>query len=160
MRTIKKRKAQRKTDYKARVILLKSGKPRVVVRKTNKYLMLSYVESKEAKDKVVHAVASKDLLKHGWDKEKAGSLKSITASYLTGLLLASKIKGKEVIFDTGLNRNVKKSRVYAALKGLIDGGVKINCKKDVFPEEERIKGKNLKGKIDFEKIKGNIIKEK
>jgi len=158
MKTLKKRKNQRKTDYKRRLLLLKSGKPRIVARKTNKYITLSYVESKEAKDKIIHATTSKDLLKHGWDKEKSGSLKSITASYLTGLLLANKIKGKEAIFDTGLNRNVKKSRIYAALKGLVDGGVKINCDKKIFPEEDRIKGKNLKNKINFEKIKQKITK--
>jgi hypothetical protein len=41
---------------------------------------------------------------------------------------------------------------------LVEGGVKINCRKEVYPEEERIKGKHLKNKIDFEKIKQNITK--
>jgi large subunit ribosomal protein L18 len=158
MKTLKKRKSQGKTDYRARLLLLKSGKPRITARKTNKYIILSYVESKEARDKVTKSASSKELLKYGWDKEKSGSLKSITSGYLTGLLLAEKIKGKEAVFDIGLNRNVKKSRIYAALKGLVEGGVKINCRKEVFPEEERIKGKHLKNKIDFEKIKQNITK--
>lgn len=160
MRTEKKRRIKRKTDYKARILLLKAGKPRIAVRKTNKYITIQYIESKEAKDKVIKAVTSKELLKHGWEEKNSGSLKSIPAGYLTGLLLAKKIGHKEVILDAGLARNVKKSRIYAALKGLIDGGVKINCKEEVFPEEKRIKGEFLKNKINFNKIKENILKKK
>ena len=38
-KTIRKRRYEGKTDYKARFFLLKSGKPRVVFRKTNRYLL-------------------------------------------------------------------------------------------------------------------------
>ncbi len=158
MKTIKKRRRERKTDYKARLRLIQSRLPRIVVRKTNKYVIVQYVESKEAQDKIKIGVTSKQLLKYGWDKEKIGSLKSLPACYLIGLLLGKKIKNKEqeVILDTGLIRNVKKSRIYAVLKGLVDAEIKINHKKEIFPEEERIRGEHLKNKIDFEKIKSNI----
>src|SRR4030042_2313254 len=139
MRTAKRRRTENKTDYKARLILLKSQMPRVVVRKTNRYILVQYVQSEEARDKVILGISSKDLLKHGWEKEKAGSLKSIPAGYLTGLLLGTKIKAREeVILDLGMMRNVKKSRIYAVLNGLVDAGVKIKHKKEVFPEEKRI----------------------
>jgi len=163
MRTTKKRRIEKKTDYKARLILLKGRKPRVVIRKTNKYIIAQYVQSEESKDKVILGISSKDLLEHGWEKEKAGSLKSIPAGYLTGLLLGTKIHAKskeEVILDLGLIRNVKKSRVYAVLNGLVDSGIKIKHNKSVFPDEKRIKGEHLKNKINFEKIKENILKEK
>ena len=39
MRTMRKRRRQNRTDYKARIALLKSEKPRVVVRKTNRYIL-------------------------------------------------------------------------------------------------------------------------
>jgi len=51
MRTIKKRRKQNKTDYLGRLKLLKSGKPRVVFRRTNKYIIVQYITSKQAQDK-------------------------------------------------------------------------------------------------------------
>ena len=165
MKTIKKRRIKGKTDYKARLNLLKSGLPRVIVRKTDRYVIVQYAESKEAQDFVIVAASSKELLENGWKKEQEGSLKSLPACYLTGLLLGKKIKSSEkknkevrAILDTGLARNVKKGRIYAVLKGLVDSGIEIKHKKEVFPSEERIKGEHLKNKIDFEKIKNNILK--
>jgi len=160
MRTIKRRRREGKTDYKARLALLKSRKPRIVVRKTNRYLISQCVESKESRDRVIVGLTSKELIKYGW--ENIGSLKSLPACYLTGILLGKRIKRKvkgEVILDTGLIRNVRKSRIYALLKGLVDSGVNVKSKEDIFPDEKRIKGEHLKNKIDFEKIKDKILKE-
>lgn len=162
MKTVKRRRREGKTDYKARLMLLKSPLPRIVVRKTNRYIIAQYVKSKEAQDYVVAGANSKELLKHGWDKKNAGSLKSLTACYLTGLLLGKKIKKLEknckAITDIGLARNIRKSRIFAVLKGIIDSGIEIKHKKEIFPEEERIKGKHLKNKINFEEIKGEVLK--
>jgi len=157
-RTIKKRRRKGKTDYKARINLLKSSLPRVVIRKTNRYILVQYVESDEAADKVISSASSRELFKYGWEKEKSGSLKSIPACYLTGMLMGKKIKGKEVILDIGLARDTKKGRIYAVLKGLVDSGVKIKCGKKEEPGEKRLKGEHLKNKIDFEKIKEKILK--
>ena len=154
MRTIKKRRKQNKTDYLGRLKLLKSGKPRVVFRKTNKYIITQYITSKQAQDKIILGVTSKDLMENGWTKE-SGSLKSIPASYLTGYLIGKQIikKGLETpIVDFGIIRVLHKTKTYAFLKGLIDSGVKIKCEKG-FPNEEKIKGK-----FDIEKIKSNIDK--
>ncbi len=162
MRTIKRRRREGKTDYKARLGLLKSGLPRVVVRKTNRYIIVQYIKSKEAQDHVIITVSSKELLKSGWPQERKGSLKSLPACYFTGLLLGRKIKDKEkkarAILDTGLNRNVKKSRIYAVLKGLAESGIGFSYKEETFPEEKRLKGEHMKEKIDFEKIKENILR--
>jgi len=68
-KTQKKRKNERKTDYKARLTLLKSEIPRIVVRKTNKYLIAQYVKSYEGQDSIIVGVTSKDLLDYGWDKK-------------------------------------------------------------------------------------------
>ena len=70
--------------------------------------------------------------------------------------LIARKKNKEAILDIGLERDVKKSRIYAVLKGLVDSGIKIKHKKENFPEEKRIKGEHLKNKIEFEKIKERI----
>ena len=141
MKTQRRRRKQAKTDYKSRLALLKSEKPRLVVRKTNRYIIAQIVESKAAQDKVIAKVSSKDLLDSGWPKEKSGSLKSIVAAYLTGFLLVKKLKDKpkEVILDSGLQRNIHGSRIYATLKGAIDAGLSIPHKKEALPSDERLK---------------------
>jgi len=161
MKTLKRRRKEHKTDYLKRLKSLKSGKPRIVFRRTNRYLISQYVESKEAKDKVVLGVDSKELLKYGFPENSKGSLKSIPASYLTGFLTGKKIISKKLetpIVDFGMLRTIHKTKVYAFINGMIDAGIKIKCPKDAFPEESRIKGKNLKNKIPFEEIKSKIEK--
>ena len=83
MRTMRKRRRQNRTDYKARIALLKSEKPRVVVRKTNRYILSQLISSDLAQDKVSIGANSKELLLFGWPKDKEGALKSLPASYLT-----------------------------------------------------------------------------
>lgn len=140
MKTIRRRRKESKTDYHSRFHMLKSGIPRLVVRKTNRYILAQIVESDIAQDKVVMKASSKELLEQGWPKDKAGSLKSLQACYLTGLLIAKKSKGiKEVILDLGLQREVAGSRIYAVLKGAVDGGLKIPHDSKVFPTDERMK---------------------
>jgi len=157
MRTIKRRRHEGKTDYKARLNLLKSGLPRIVFRKTNRYIIGQYVESKEAKDKVIIGIDSKQLIKYGWPNER--SIKSIPACYLTGFLLGKKIlgiDGKKTLLDIGLIRNIPKSKIYAFLKGVVDAGVVIQHDKEVFPDEEKLQGKYLKKQIGINKIKEGI----
>lgn len=153
----KRRRHENKTNYTKRRRLLEGRKPRIVVRKTNKYVIIQYIESKAAQDTIKASVISKDLLEQGWPKESEGSLKSLGAAYLSGLLLAKKIKSfAPAILDTGLIRSTKGSRIYAAVKGLIDGGFNIPCSKEVFPEESRLTSDKTKG--FFTKVKENIMK--
>ncbi len=139
-RSVRRRRLEMRTDYKSRLALLKSGKPRLVVRKTNRYLIAQIVESDVAQDKVIAGITSKYLLQKGWPEEKSGSLKSLAASYLTGFALgkiaSSKLKEKTLILDIGMNRNIQKSRIYAVLKGLIDSGFKIPHSPDSLPTKE------------------------
>lgn len=161
MKTPKKRRRQHKTDYLKRLKLLKSGKPRMVFRLTNRYVIGQYVESDEAKDKVIFGISSKDLLKHGWPEKATGSLNSITASYLTGYLIGKEIISKKLeqpIVDFGMLRMIYGGKQYAFLKGFIDAGIRIECSDKAFPSDERIKGEHMKNKIPFEEIKNKINK--
>ncbi len=161
MKVSKRRRREFKTDYAKRIKLLKSNAPRIVFRKTNRYLIAQYVLSKEAQDKIKMGVNSKDLFKFGWPKEAAGGLKSISAGYLTGLLMGKKILKEKLgkpIVDFGMIKTLHKTKVYGFLKGLIDAGIEISCKKEAFPSEERIKGEHLKNKVPFEEIKSKIEK--
>lgn len=165
MKTLKRRKKEYKTDYSKRIKMLKSNSPRVVFKKTNKYILTQYVKSKEAQDKVEIGVNSKDLLRYGWPKELKGSLKSIPASYLTGLLIGKEILRKKLekpIVDFGMARVLHKNRAFAFLRGLKDSGIDVGCKEEFFPSEERIKGKHIKKDFSetFEKIKSKLENEK
>ena len=154
--TVKQRRLEAKTDYKARLALLKSSKPRLVVRKTNRYMIVQLVSSDIAQDKVIVSVTSKDLIEHGWPEKMQGSLKSRAASYLTGLLLGSKIEKKDAILDIGMHRNIQKSRIYAVLKGILDSGIKVSHSMEALPEIESIS--NEKYKSFFNKIKEKLTK--
>jgi large subunit ribosomal protein L18 len=155
-RTVRRRRKEAKTDYKQRTNLLKSGKPRIVFRKTNKYVIGQVVSSEVAQDKVIMGANSKELLVNGWPDNLKGSLKSMPACYLTGYLLGKKSKDtKQAILDIGLNRNIKKSRIYAFLKGVVDAGVDVAHSTEALPEMETIEGKGKAGDM-IKKIKEKI----
>jgi large subunit ribosomal protein L18 len=164
MKKVFNRRREGKTDYAKRIKLLSSGNPRIVFRKTNRYIIAQYLTTTEAKDKIEIGITSKALEKYGWPKELEGSLKSITAAYLTGFLIGKKIlkeKKEKPIFDIGMTSSIHKTKPYAFLKGLIDSGIKLDHDSKIFPEEDRIKGKHMKKDFSvlYEKIKSNIIKE-
>ncbi len=162
MKVAKRRRREHKTDYGKRIKMLKGRVPRIVFRRSNRYIIAQYVSSKQAQDKIEFGVSSKDLLKHGWSKENQGSLKSIPASYLTGFLIGKKItnEAENPILDFGMQRVLHKTKTYAFLNGLVNAGVNIKYDEKLFPEEDRIKGKHMKKDFSsiFEKIKSNIEK--
>lgn len=159
MKLDKRRRIENKTDYGKRVKLLKGNAPRLVVRKTNRYLILEIIDSKRAQDKVTYFVSSKELLKFGWPKNKEGSLKSLPAAYLSGVLLGKKAKGldSKIILDIGLSPNTKGSKLYSVVKGIADSGIKIDFDNKVIPSKERLEGENSKIDIkEFNKVKESI----
>jgi large subunit ribosomal protein L18 len=156
LRTQKRRRRENKTDYKARRLMLVSGLPRIVVRRTNKYFILQAVESVEAQDKVLMTVTSKDLLKNGWDEKKKGSLKSVAAGYLTGLLMAKKLGKGKYIVDLGMARTKKGGRVFGVVAGLVEGGLDVAANEKVFPGEDRLMGEHCDLKDMVEKVKGGL----
>jgi len=152
----KRRRQECKTNYNKRLILLKGNKLRLVVRKTNKYIILQIVDSLNAQDKVLYSANTLELLKKGWPEEKKGSLKNLSAAYLGGMLLGNKAKEikKEVILDSGLIPSTKGSRVYAAVKGVSDSGIKINFDEKIMFDEDKIAEKI--GKDVFDKVKESL----
>ncbi|MBS3122720.1 50S ribosomal protein L18 [Candidatus Woesearchaeota archaeon] len=146
-----RRKREGRTNYYKRLKLLKSRTPRLVIRKSLKYLLLQLVEYQAAGDKVIISYNTKSLEKMGWKYSK----KNLSAAYLGGLImgkLALSKKVKEAILDAGLHTNVKGSKIYAAVKGVNDGGLVIPCGKEMYPSEDRLSGKHIL--THFNKIKG------
>lgn len=150
----KKRRLENKTNYTKRRRLLEGRTPRIVIRKSNKYLIVQYVESREAQDTVKASAISKELTSYGWPEEAVGSLKSLGAAYLTGFLLGKRVAGmKPAIVDLGLLRSTKGSRVYALIKGIIDSGFKVPCSEEIMPSDEMIKRNE---KVNVDEIKAEI----
>jgi len=157
MRTIRRRRLEKKTDYKSRFSLLKSNNPRLVARRTNRYLIVQIIQTSLAQDKVIVGLTSKALLEKGWPKAEEGSLKNKIAAYLIGFLIgkmAQKNNVKTVMFDIGMHRNVHKSRLYALLKGAIDSGLVVPHNPDILPSD-----KELEADEKFKLLKNRITKE-
>lgn len=162
MKLAKRRRREGKTDYLARRKMLQGNKPRVVFRKTNKYVIGQYVLSNAAQDSVKIGLNSKKLLAYGWPKENLGGLKSTTASYLLGLLLGKKIQKEKLetpIVDFGMLKTIHKNKLFGFILGLKDSGLEIKCPEEAIPSEDRIKGEHLKSKINFDEIKSKIDAE-
>jgi large subunit ribosomal protein L18 len=137
-----RRKRDGKTDYIKRKALLQSGKPRLIVRKALKNMILQIAEQSPSGDRLIVSASTRELVKLGW-KAPRGNL---PAAYLAGLLLGKKAKQKKItgcIADLGLYRSVKGSRLYAALKGVVDSGLNLNVAKEVLPGEKRINGGHI-----------------
>jgi len=153
-----RRRRERKTNYAKRLALVKSGKPKLVVRKTNKYVYLQAVSFERNGDKVIAQANSKELEKLGWK----GAKRNTPAAYLTGLLFGARVRKKNVVecvLDIGFNSPVHGGVCFAALKGALDSGIKIPFDASALPKEERIFGlhisKDLKGSVEktIEEIK-------
>ena len=135
-----RRKRQGRTDYKKRLVLLKSGLPRLVIRASNKSIQAQLVLYSEDGDKVLVTTRATDLKKLGWK----GATGNLPAAYLTGLLLASKADvSQDVILDIGLQKHHKGGRLYAVAKGALDGGLAIRCSEEAFPPEDRLTGAHI-----------------
>jgi len=123
--------------------MILSGKPRFVVRKTNKYIWVQVVIANPKGDITVAAAHSRELVKrYGW---KAGT-KNVPAAYLTGLLAALRALKEGIthaIIDIGLHRPTKGARVFAALKGALDAGLEIPHSPEILPSEDRIRGEHI-----------------
>ena len=153
----KRRKREGKTNYKKRLRMLLSKKPRLVIRQTNSNMLVQVVTYAPQGDIVVASAHSKELEQFGWKHVKS----NIPADYLTGYLLGLKAIAsgtKETIVDLGLKSPVKGSRIYACLKGVIDAGVTIPHEKEVLPVAERISGSHISESVSklFEDVKSNI----
>ena len=137
-----RRRREGKTDYKLRRALVKSGKPRAVVRVTNQYVTVQITDATINGDIVRASASSRELPSLGWK----GALGNIPAAYLTGALAARRAiaRGiKEAILDIGLKGATKGSKLFAALKGLADSGLTVPHSPEKLPPMERIGGNHI-----------------
>lgn len=139
-----RRRHEGRTDYYKRMSLLSSGLPRMVVRKTNRQIIAQLVIPGDEGDRTLVAAYSAELVKYGYE----GSTASTPAAYLTGMLFAVRARAAgydEGILDIGLARAKPGARVFAALKGAVDGGLDIPYGESILPDEDRLKGAHIAG---------------
>lgn len=149
---IARRRRDSITNYRKRLGLLKGDKTRLVVRKTNRHVIIELVDYKVDGDKVLTTVNSKELEKLGWVSHS-----NLPTAYLAGVLMAKKAKelgfSKEVLLDMGLYKPMKNGVIFAAAEGCIEGGLKVIGSFKV--DKDRISGKHI---ADY--VKEDASKEK
>jgi large subunit ribosomal protein L18 len=138
-----RRRREGKTNYRRRRALVLSKVPRLVVRLSLKHMLIQIIEAEAIGDKVVVSAHSRELAKtYGWLSNGG----NIPSAYLTGLLCGFKAKANGVekaFLDIGLNIPSKGTRVFAALKGVVDAGVEVPHSEDILPDESRISGQHI-----------------
>ncbi len=137
-----RRKREGRTDYNLRLKILAGRKPRVVVRRTLKHLILQVVDYTPTGDKVLVASHTHDLGQYGW---KAGT-GNIPAGYLAGLLLGVRAKKAGItscVADIGMHPAVHGGVVFAALKGCVEAGISLPLDDKVVPDQKRLSGEHI-----------------
>lgn len=137
-----RRRREGKTNYRKRLKLLLSRKPRLVVRITNRRVIAQIVEYHPDGDRTLVFADSKELERFGWK----GDLNNTPAAYLTGLLIGKKAKEagiEEAILDIGLKTPSKGARVFAVLKGAVEAGLDVPHSEEILPDESRLRGEHI-----------------
>ncbi len=153
---ILRRLREEKTNYKKRGTMLMGKRDFITVNISNENTQVQILKPGMTGEKVLASAHSRYLLEKGWK----GSRKSVPAAYLTGYLAGKKALGKgasDAILYTGTKRYTQ--RMAAALKGVIDAGVKVPADEETFPSDARINGEHLTVKNDITKTKSTIDSE-
>lgn len=153
-----KRRKEQKTDYEQRLQLIKSDKPRAVVRTSNNHTRVHLSEYEPEGDENSAQTISKELEEYGWEHHTG----NLPAAYLTGFLAGKRADADEAVLDIGLRKDAREGRIFAAVQGLRDAGVDVPVGEEALPEESRVRGEHIKemsGKdvpSNLEEVKDNI----
>jgi len=137
-----RRKREGRTNYGKRLKILRAKLPRFVARKSNKYITIQIIEFSANGDKTLATAHSSELKEMGWNH----GMKNIPAAYLTGMIAAKKAAGKKIknaIMDIGSYAPSKGMKLFAALKGAVDGGLEIAYDSKILPDEKRLSGQHI-----------------
>ncbi len=137
-----RRKRQGLTNYKKRLKILLSKKPRLVVRNSLNNVTAQLIEYGENGDKIIASAHSSELKKMGWKLNKA----NMPSAYLVGLIIGNKAKSKGIIdavLDSGIKKSMKGSKKYAVLAGAIEAGLIVPHDESILPSKDRLSGKHI-----------------
>lgn len=153
-----RRRREGRTDYRQRLALIKSEKPRFVVRRSVNSLTCQFIQHDSKGDRTLISVSSRNLDNFGW----VGPRGNLPGAYLTGLLcgsLATRKGVKKAVLDIGLHASTKGSRIYSALKGCLDAGIDIPHSADILPPVERMRGLHIESYSEKRKEVAKIFDE-
>jgi large subunit ribosomal protein L18 len=137
-----RRRREGRTDYYARGKLLLSEHPRMVVRRTNREIIIQLLVPDSPGDRTLVVAYSRDLAGYGY----SGARSNTPAAYLTGVLFGARCRKAgypRAILDIGLRRASPGSRVFAALKGAVAAGLAVPHSADVLPDDSRVRGEHI-----------------
>lgn len=137
-----RRKREDRTEYRYRLRLLRSGKPRLVVRVSLKHVLAQVVRATSSGDLTLTSAYSKELKELGWK----GSTSNTSAAYLVGLLCgyrALKAGVQRCVLDIGMRSPTPQAKMFAALKGALDAGLQVPHGEGVLSSEERLRGEHI-----------------
>lgn len=127
-----RRRREGRTDYAKRLALIKSRTTRMVVRKTNSAIIIQFINFAFGGDRTAVTVHSGKLAKlFSWPAKR-----NVYTAYLAGLYAGKEARKKNIsdfILDIGLQRPTKGSVLFAALKGVIDAGLKTHYAEAMVP---------------------------
>lgn len=139
VRTLKRIRSD-KTNYRKRAAVIIGRHSFVTVKVTDQNIAAQVLRPTPTGDLVIASVHSRELAKQGWK----GSMNSLPACYLTGLLLGKKAQEKgtnKAILYSGKDHFT--TRVAACVKGIADSGVNIPMSEESFPDADRISGQHI-----------------
>lgn len=139
VRTLKRIRLD-KTNYRKRAAVIIGRHSFVTVKVTDQNVAAQMLKPTPTGDLVIASVHSHELAKQGWK----GSLNSLPACYLTGLLLGKKAleKGtsKAILY---IGKDHFTTRVAACVKGIADSGVNMPLSEESFPDSDRLSGQHI-----------------
>ena len=150
-----RRRREGKTNYHLRRRLVRSNRIRAVVRVTNSHCLVQFVKARINGDITLSASHSRELKNYNWN----GATSNLPSAYLVWLLAGLKAKKTGIsaaLLDIGLNPPVYGSRVFAALKGIVDAGIEVPHSDKIFPANNRLNGTHI---ADFARLLKEINKE-
>jgi len=137
-----RRRREARTNYHQRLRLLKSGKPRLVARKSNNHTRAQLIVTGPNGDETVANAASGDLEAFGWEAPTG----NLPAAYLTGYLAGKRAVAaglEEAVLDIGLNTATPGNKAFAVQEGAIDAGLEIPHNDEVFADWQRTRGSHI-----------------
>ncbi|HSB47078.1 MAG TPA: 50S ribosomal protein L18 [Candidatus Bilamarchaeum sp.] len=130
-----RRRREGKTNFAKRLALIKSGKTRMVVRRSNSGVVVQFIDFDPKGDKTLLTVTGTHLLKmYKWPSKR-----NVWTAYLAGLMagkMAKKKGVKDFILDLGMYVPSKGSVIFAAQKGAADAGLETLFDKEKVPESK------------------------
>lgn len=137
-----RRRREARTDYHQRLRLLKSGKPRLVARKSNNQTRAQLIVTGTNGDETLASASSSDLEEFGWEAPTG----NLPAAYLTGFLAGKRAVDaglQEAVLDIGLNTATPGNKAFAVQEGAIDAGLEIPHNDEVFADWQRTRGTHI-----------------